>query len=456
VSAVTDAAQGTGELLELARQIADQAGPGEQVEAFVARYQDTSVRVYHGEVEHLTSARSEGIGVRIIRDGRTGFAYAGTLEPGAVADALVDARDNVAFGTPDEYAGLAEPDGVAVVPQELWSETLRSFPTERKVALARELEQATLAVDRRVRVEESDYGDVLAEAAVATNTGIASSGRETAASLSVGTLADDGDITHTGFGFTVGRSPAEFDLDKAAREAAERAIRLIGATKPTTGKVTVVLDPFVTAQLLRVLSATLNGEAVLKGRSLFAGRLGEVVASPLVTLVDDATNPLAYTASEVDGEGLATRRNVLIDSGVLQRFVQSSYSARRAATAPTGNATRGGFSGTPGCGCLALSLVPGTRGQAELVAGVDDGVLIQSVQGLHSGVNPVSGDFSTGASGLLIRGGELNAPVKEFTIASALQRMLQDVVDVGGDLEWLPMAASGVTLVVRDVTMSGS
>jgi PmbA protein len=446
----------TAELLTIAQQVADQAHRGEQVEAFVARYQDTSVRVYEGEVEHLTAASSEGIGVRVIRDGRTGFAYAGTLDPDAIVDALAEARDNVAFGTADEFAGLAEPDGVQIVPQDLWIESLAGFPTERKIALARELEQAALAADARVRVEESDYGDVLAEAAVATSTGIASAGRETAASLSIGTLADDGDVTHTGFGFTVGRSPDEFDIDKAAREAAERATRLIGATKPSTGKVTVVLDPFVTAQLLRVMSATLNGEAVLKGRSFFAGRLGEAVAAPTITLVDDPTNPLAYTASEVDGEGLATRRNVLIDGGVLRMFVQSSYSARRAVTAPTGNATRGGFSSTPGCGCLALSLVPGTRDQRELIADVDDGVLVQSVQGLHSGVNPVSGDFSTGAAGLLIRAGELGPPVKEFTIASTLQRMLHDVVEVGGDEEWLPMAASGVTLVVRDVTMSGA
>jgi PmbA protein len=226
--------------------------------------------------------------------------------------------------------------------------------------------------------------------------------------------------------------------------------------KPQSRRLTVVLDPFVTAQLLGVLSATLNGEAVIKGRSFFAERVGELVANPLVTLVDDPTNPLAYTATDIDGEGLAARRNVLIDAGVLQGFVHNSYSARRAATRSTGNAVRGGFRGSPGVGCLALALAPGTRTQEQLIADVDDGVLIQSVQGLHSGVNPISGDFSTGASGLLISGGELGGPVREFTIASTLQRMLHDVVEVGGDVDWLPMRAAGVTLAIRDVTMSGA
>jgi PmbA protein len=446
------------ELLELAERVVAQAGAGEQIEAYVSRGGDTEVRVYQGEVEHFVSAQSEGIGIRVIRDGRTGFASAGTLDPAAIAEVLAEARDNVGFGTVDEWAGLAEPDGVPVTEQVLWDEALASYPTERKIELARELERLTAATDRRVRVEESNYADAWGEAAVATTTGIRQAGRENGCYVSISTMASEegGDETQTGFGFSVGRSPEAFDLDKAAREAADRATRLLGATKPTSRRLTVVLDPFVTAQFLGVISSTLNGEAVVKGRSLFRDRLDELIASPSVTLVDDPTDPRAYTATDVDGEGLAARRNVLIEDGVLRRFVHSSYSARRAGTVSTGNAVRGGFGGTPGVGCLALQLLPGNRSQDELVAEVDDGVLIQSVSGIHSGVNPISGDFSTGAAGLLITNGQVGAPVREFTIASTLQRMLTDVVEIGGDVEWLPMRAAGVSLVIRDVTMSGA
>jgi PmbA protein len=447
---------GSEQLQEIADRVVAQAKAGEQVEAFVSRDWETDVRVYEGEVEHFVSAQSEGIGIRIIRDGCTGFAYAGTLDPVAIADVLAEARDNVQFGTRDEWAGLAEPDGVAVVDQELWNDALAAFPTDRKIALAKELEQLTLATDGRVRVDESNYADAAVEMAVASTTGIRRHGRENGCYLSVSTLADDGDETQTGFGFTVGRSPAEFDPAKAAREASDRATRLLGAIKPASKRVTVVLDPYVTAMFLGVISSTLNGEAVAKGRSLFKDRLGDAVANPLVTLVDDPTNPLAYTATDLDGEGLAARRNVLIDGGVLRQFVHNSYSARRVGAASTGNAVRGGFKGTPGVGCLALQLQPGTRDQAALVADVADGVLIQSVQGLHSGVNPISGDFSVGASGLTITNGTLGAPVREFTIASTLQRMLLDVVEIGGDIDWLPMRAAGVSLVIRDITMSGA
>jgi len=122
----------------------------------------------------------------------------------------------------------------------------------------------------------------------------------------------------------------------------------------------------------------------------------------------------------------------------------------------TGNAVRGGFAGTPGVGALALALQPGTRDQPALIADVDDGLLVQSVSGLHSGVNPVSGDFSTGASGMLITNGAVGAPVRELTIASTLQRMLLDIAEVGSDVDWLPMRAAGVSLVIHDVMMSGA
>ncbi|MEZ5255819.1 MAG: TldD/PmbA family protein [Ilumatobacteraceae bacterium] len=366
------------------------------------------------------------------------------------------ARENAGIGSTDEWAGLAAPDGVAPPTLTLWDEALETATTERKIALAKELERLALAADGRVRVDESNYADGMSEMAVATSTGIRASGRENGCYVSVSTLADDGDETQTGFGFSVGRNLDELDLERAGREGAERATRLLGAVKPQSARLTVVLDPFVTASFLGIIGSTLNGESVAKGRSLFAHRLGEQVAAPHFTLVDDPTNPLAYSASILDGEGLAARRNVLIENGVLQRFVQSTYSGRRNGVASTGNAVRGGFRGTPGCGCLAIQVVPGERTQAEIVASIDHGVLVQSVQGLHSGVNPVSGDFSTGASGLMIRNGALAEPVREFTIASTLQRMLLDLRELGNDLDYLPMRAVGITAVVDDVSLSGA
>lgn len=444
------------DLQAIADRVVTRATKGEQIEAYVGRGGETAIRVYEGTVEHFVSAQSEGVGIRVIKDGRTGFAYAGTLDPTAVAEVLAEARDNVQFGTSDEFAGLAEPDGVAPVPQKFWDDELEHFLTTGKISITKELEQLTLGMDKRIRVEESNYDDGWSETAFATTTGIRESGRGNSCYVSVATLADEGDETQTGYGFSVGDSPKEFDLPKAAREASDRATRLLGAIKPPSKRVTVVLDPYVAAQFLGVIASTLNGESVSKGRSFFADRLGDQVADARITLVDDPTNPLAYTATDIDGEGLAARRNVLIENGVLKKFVHSSYSARRLNTVSTGNAVRGGFAGSPGVGCIAMQLTPGTKSQSELIGEVEDGVWVQMVQGLHSGVNPISGDFSTGASGLLISNGQVGAPVREFTIASTLQRMLLDVVALGNDVDWLPSRAAGLTMVIRDVTMSGA
>jgi PmbA protein len=445
------------DLLDIADRLVGMAGDGEQVEAFVQRSSDTQVRVYEGEVEQLAVADSLGVGVRIVRDHRQGFAYCGSFDPAALADTVAEARDNAAFGEPDEAAGLAEPDGVEPVALDLWRPGLGDVPTADKVALAIELERAVLAADARITgVESCDYADSRAEAAVATTTGIRRASRETGCELVAYSLAADGDETQTGFGFSLGRSFDELDVAAAAADAAGRALRMLGATKPPSGRLTIVLDPWVTAQLVGIVSGTLGAEEVIKGRSLFAERAGEQVASPLLTLVEDPTDARSWGATPVDDEGLATRRVPLVDAGVLQGFVHSTWTARRLGTASTGSAVRGGFKSAPTAGCRAVALTPGSSGAGELLAGVDDGVLVQEVSGLHSGVNPVSGDLSTGAEGLRIRGGELAEPLREFTVASTVQRLLHDVMAVGADLTWLPMRAAGLTLVVADVAVSGT
>lgn len=445
------------ELLEIAQRVAGWAKDSEEVEVFVVRERDTEVRAYNGEVESLTAAESHGIGVRVVVDSKQGYAYAGALDEALLSETLAEARDNALFAQPDEFNGVAVADGVAPADVDLFRSDLVDLSTDDKIALAIELERATLAADSRiVGIESAEFVDSIYESAVATNTGLASSTRETGCYLSTSALAEADGETQTGFGFSVGRSLVDLDLAAAAADAVVRATRLLGAVKAPTSRLTVVLDPWVTAQLLGIIGHTLTGEAVLKGRSLFAERMGEDVASGSITLIDDPTDPAAFTATTVDGEGLATRPVTLINGGTLSAFLHDSYSGRRSGSASTGSAVRPGFKGASSAGAQALRLVPGSRNPADLIADVDIGLLVQEVSGLHSGVNPVSGDFSTGAEGMMIRGGELAEPIREVTIASTLQRLLHDVIAVGNDLEWLPMNAAGTTLVVADVTMSGS
>jgi len=444
------------ELEAIAEKIVALAQPGEELEVFVARGANTSVKAYRGEVESLTSAESAGIGIRIIRDHRQGFAHAGTLDPDVIGEVLADARDNASFGEPDEFYALAADDGVAAVEQELWRDELVAFPPERKVELAIELERLVVGRDPRITgVRTAAYGDSRGEAAIASTAGIVRSWRGTYCSASVLALATEGDETKTGGGSDVGRDPSELDLERAASDAAERATRMFGATAAPSQRLTVVFEPRMAASIIGIAGGTLTGERVLKGRSPFADRRGEKIASDALVLVDDPTNPLSMGADAYDGEGLACRRNVLIDGGVLDSFLHNSYTGRRSGTASTGSAVRGSRS-TPGVGTQALAVVPGTRSFDEIVASIDHGFLVQSMTGLHSGVNAVSGDFSVGAEGLMIRNGAIAEPVREVTIASTLQRLLLDITEVGGDLEWLPGGTGSATLVIEGVSLGGS
>jgi PmbA protein len=447
------------DLLDLAQRVADAARAGEEVEAYVVRSRETEVRVFDGEVESLSMAGVEGVGVRVISDHRQGFAWAGSLEPTVVDETLDEARDNAAFGEPDEWYGLPSPsdfEDVTPASLDVWRESLLAVPPDDKVALALELEQATRGADPRVRgVESAGYGDTAVESAVASSLGVTSTNRRTMCSCSSFAMAGDGDETQTGYGFSAGRAFDDLDAAEAATTSAGRAVRLLGASKPRTQRVPVILDPLVTRSLLAILGSALGGEAVLKNRSMFVGRDGEQVAAPTVTLRDDPTLPEALGAASHDAEGVPTRRVDLIGGGVLRGYLHNTYTGRRSGAATTGSAVRGGFKSTPGVGARALFLEPGPRGPEEIYASVPSALYVQSVSGLHSGTNPVSGDFSVGAEGLMVRDGVFAEPVREVTIASTLQRILLDVGEVGADLTWLPGGGAGMTLLVSQMTMSG-
>jgi PmbA protein len=443
------------ELIEITDKVISWATDGEQVEAYASRGNDTTVRVYNAEIESFSSAQEEGVGIRVIVDGRQGFAYAGSLDVEVLQETLQEARDNASFAERDEFVALVEPDGVPFADIDLFDPSLLEVPTEKKIDLAFELERKLLAADTRITtVPMAIYGDGWSEVAISSTTGIRAWQQGNSVALQTYCLAVDNGDTQTGFGVSVARRFDELDLDKAVTDAARRATQLLGATKPKSRRLPVILDPYVTAQFLGVIGAPLSGDMVIKGRSVFADRVGQAVGSPAVTLVSDPTNKDSLAANKMDAEGLASRRLPLIENGVLNGFAHNSYTARRYGTQSTASAVRS-LKTTPTASCRAVSLDPGTKSPEQLMAELGEGVIVRTVSGLHSGVNPISGDFSTGAEGQAFRDGQVAEPVREFTIASTLQRMLSDVVAVGNDVEELPSGLS-MSVAIGDVSVSGS
>jgi PmbA protein len=448
------------DLLTLARGVAGSAAPGEQIEAYVVRTRETDIEVFRGEIESLAVAGVQGVGVRVVADHRQGFAWAGTFDADVVAETIAEARDNASFAEPDEWSGLASTDDTAtagVADLDLWREELLAVTTDDKVKYTIDLDARMANADQRIReVESTSYGDGLIESAVASSMGVEAATRRTVCSASASALAEADGQTQSGYGFSIGRAFADLDADQIVAMATERAVRLLGARQPKGRRLPIVLDPLVTASFLGVLSAAFNGESMLKGRSLFRDRVGEAVGAPIVDLVDDPTDALMPGATPYDSEGVPCRRNALVTAGVLVGFLHNSATGRRAGTATTGSATRAGYRSTPGVGVRALKLAPGARDHEAIVASLPDAFYVQSVSGLHSGTNSISGDFSVGAVGLMVRDGALAEPVREVTIASTLPRMLLDISEIGSDVTALGGSAAGVTLVVSEMTMSGA
>jgi PmbA protein len=451
----------TTDLLDLAARVVSWAGGGEGVEAYAVHSVDTSITAFDGEVESMSSSETRGVGVRVVVDGRMGFASTSDVTDEGLGYALAEARSNAAFGTPDPGNVLPAPAGAYEPVPSIFVSGLENVPAAAKVAAALELERATRAAHPLVTaVDSATYGDSRSSVAIASTTGIAAEYARTDVYAYVAALARTEDDTQTGLGLTQARSFDGLDLSHAAMEAATRAARLIGARKPATARVPVVFDPLVTASFLGVLASALTAEAVQKGRSLFADRAGDAVAQAALSLVDDGRLAEGPAAAPFDDEGVATRRTPVISDGVLRGFLHNTETAARSGgdAASTGNATRGGFNTSPGVAPSNLFLDGVPVPPTEILTRGEGGLYVQDVSGLHSGTNPVSGEFSVGATGLWIRGGALDEPVREVTVSSTLLDILLGIAALGSDRRFYPFGGSygGATVLVAEMTVAGS
>jgi PmbA protein len=291
---------------------------------------------------------------------------------------------------------------------------------------------------------------------LASTTGVDAGYERTDAWVVVVTLAVEGDETQTGFSFQIARGLDELDAEPVADEAVSRAVEMLGAVKPPTARVPVVLDPFAASSFLGVLAGALNAESVLKGRSLFATMVGDQVGSETFTLVDDGRILDGPGACPFDGEAVPSSRTELFTAGRLNGFLHDTYTARRSGGGQrsTGNAKRGGYKGAPGVGTSNFYVEAGELSFEDLLARAEGGVVIRDVSGVHSGANPISGEFSVGATGLRIEGGALGEPLREMTIASTLPEMLKGISGVGGDLRFFSSVGTP-SILIGEMTLAG-
>jgi PmbA protein len=417
-----------------------------------------TVRVYGGAVESVVDAGSRGVGLRVFVDGRRGYAYGSDLSEPGLRDLAQAATGAAGVTEPDENAGIPTDAGAADVGR-LASDDVNRWTMERRVELALAVERAARERDPLIsNVEDTVYADSAGRIALANSAGFRGSYEESQCYAYAYAFAGKGDDLMTGMAVGVARGPESLDPEAIGIEAADRAISLHGARQPASRRCPVVLDPYVAASFASVIGGTLSADAVQRGRSLFAGKQGERIADRRLRLIDDGLVADGLATAPFDGEGIAQQRTALINEGMLRDFLFDTYTGRRGEHPSTGNGTRGSYRTPPSVGPTNLLVEPGDASEAELLAAAGDGFYVMSVSGLHSGVNPISGTFSVGATGRLIQGGELGEPVREVTIASDLVSMLNAVGAVGAEARWVPFGGSVKVpaLLITDMTVGGA
>jgi PmbA protein len=449
-------------LIELAGKAVDAALAAgvSEAEAYATEASEREVRVHGAEVESLTAATSRGLGIRAWIDDRVGYAFGTSLDEAGLTAIAARAAEAAAAADGDGFARPPQPGPAPVALEGLTDPSLSEWPAGRLAELALEVERAAREEDDRVTgVEQAVYADSAAHVAIASSTGISGEYEASTCYAYAQALAAGEDGAETGLGFELARGPAALDPRAVGREAARRATAMIGAVKPDSRACPVVLDPTVAASFVGLIGGGLGADAVQRGRSPFAGHLGSEVAAEALLLHDDGLDPDGPASAPFDGEGIAHARTALIEGGSLRSFLFDSYTANRGgAGRSTGNAGRSGYRSLPGVSASNLVVARGDLSFDGLLAEVGDGVFVTDVAGLHSGVNPVTGVFSVGASGQEIRGGELAGPLREFTIASDLVSMLGAVRAAGTESRWVPFGGSVSTppLLIGEMTIAGA
>ncbi len=433
-----------------------------------------NVHVRLGEVEQLTEAGSRGIGLRVFlraEDGqRTASTSTSDLSEAGVRQMVGSAVALARVTGVDPFAGLPEGEAFGshdAAGQALFFEDAEGVPAPKRIAMARQCEAAALGYDVRIQNSKGASFDCSSARRVMVNSrGFRGEYRRSYVGFSAVPIAQDASGMQSGHWYTSARTARLLDDPEAVgREAARRALRLLGARRVPTQMCPVVFPPDTARGLMGNLLSAANGDAIYRNASMFAGKLGEQVAGDNITMVDDGTMVFDHTladgsnlrvggfgTSPFDGDGLPTRRSVIIDRGRLNELLLNTYTARKLGMRSNAKASRG-LGGAPGIGGGNYFLEPGTQTHEEIVGGVKRGLLVLSTMGF--GVNLVTGDYSQGASGLWIEDGEIAFPVEEITIAGNLKDMFRNVSAIGNDLEFRGSGAVP-TVRIEGMTVAGS
>jgi PmbA protein len=431
------------------------AGRVATAEVFVRDALSGSVETKDGELEVVTARGERGLGVRVLDGQRMGFAHTSDLAPFGIEACVDQARRMATITEPDDDLRIASKP-LENAELDIYQAGLEDRPLADRGAVALAVEEAARAVDKRItHFRKTSYSDADVTTLIATTTGVRASYRESFCGAATSPVATQNGERQIGFYGEGTRRFAELDPKGVGARAAQRALEKLGAKPFATTKLPIVLDPWMSMSLLGAISPLFSADNVLKGRSLFAGKVGERVANERVTIVDDARRKGGLRSAPFDGEGIATTTRILVERGVLRGYFTNLKTARKMSTAPTGNARRGSYASPSRIGPSNFYIEAGSDDPDAMVRRLDRALSVTSLLNLHT-IDPVSGEFSLGATGTYLERGAPVHPVQGITIAGNLTNLLASISGVGTDLVFGSTGIGSPTLVISELSVGGT
>ncbi|MBN2208124.1 MAG: TldD/PmbA family protein [Candidatus Coatesbacteria bacterium] len=447
-------------LAEIGDQVLDLAkkSGADQAEVYVEASSTTAVYVKDQGIENLTATDTAGIGLRVLKGSSLGFGTANRFDLDSLKR-LVESTVACAKGsTPDEFNCFARPEAHVCGDLRILDERIGSVPVEEKIERGFLLESSARAFDGRIkRTAYVVYVDGLSSVGIYNTLGVSSEYSSSSCQGVSWVAAVEGSSVESGISEAASTTFEGLDCEAIGRDAAKRAVALLGGKQMCSGRMPVVLDGRAAGQFLIFLAMLISADNVQKGKSMLADKLGEKIASSRVSIFDDGLLPGGPSTTPVDDVGVPRQRTAIVEKGELKAFIHDCYTAKRASTTSTGNAIRRGYRASPAVGTTSFLVEPGEANRRQILAEAGDGVLITSIRDLFAGIDIATGDFSIPAQGLKIEGGESAAPVKDFHISGNLFKMLSDVVLIGDEIIWSSAARFGTPdLLIRTLSIAGS
>ncbi len=443
---------------DLAQDIVRRAmsGGATAAECVIREGDEFSTLVRLGQVETLKESGSKAIGVRVFNGKRSASTYSSDFSREGLDRMIKSALELSKITSEDPFAGIPEASQLGSIPGDLdlYSADVYSLPGEERISYARRTEKAALDFDPRIKNSDGGSFDAATGHKVLANShGFVGEYQRSYCSIAAVPIAqtEDGAMQRD-YWFSVARSLKRMESpEHVGKIAGERTIRRLGARKVKTAHVPVVLDPLVAVSIIDHIFEGVNGDSVYRGASFLAGKLGGKIAADRVTVIDDGTMVGGFGTSPFDGEGIPTRRTIVVENGVLKSYLLNTYTAKKLGLQTTANASRG-LAGTPGIGPGNYFLQPGTKAPQQIIGEIKEGLYVTEFLG--HGANLVTGDYSRGASGMWISGGELAYPVEEITVAGNLKEMFNNISEIGNDLEFRGAMACP-TIRIDGLTVGG-